>query len=219
MIPLRDNIPSKKIAFVNIFLILANIFIFGWIFLQAGRGEIYFLKYGLVPKQFLAGRFFDLKTFWEIYLPLATALFLHGGLFHLLGNLLFLWIFGDNVEDRLGHLKYLIFYLAAGVAGNLFQVFLQPESALPIVGASGAVAGVLGAYFIFFPRARILTLVPVFFFLQIIEIPAYIFLGLWFLIQFFYGTAVIGGTQGGIAFWAHIGGFLFGAVFGKFFIK
>ncbi len=140
-------------------------------------------------------------------------MFLHGGWFHVIGNMLYLYIFGDNVEDILGHGRYLAFYLACGAASFLVQILLQANSMVPNVGASGAIAGVLGAYILLFPRARVVTLVPIFFFFTVVEIPAFIFLGIWFLIQFASGAMTLGRTtalSGGVAWWAHIGGFLVG---------
>jgi membrane associated rhomboid family serine protease len=140
-------------------------------------------------------------------------MFIHGGWGHLIGNMWYLWIFGDNVEDRFGHARYLLFYLAAGIVAALVQYATNPASSLPTVGASGAIAGVLGAYAVAFPRARIVTLVPLFIFIQIMSLPALLVLGLWFVFQFFSGTlALAGAVGGGIAFWAHIGGFAFGAL-------
>ena len=148
----------------------------------------------------------------ELLTPL-SAMFLHGGWGHLLGNMLYLYIFGNNVEDRLGRGRFLLFYLACGVVSFLAQIVFQSNSMVPNVGASGAIAGVLGAYFLLFPRARVLTLVPLFFFFPLVEIPAFFFLGFWFLIQFLSGAATLGRTSaltGGVAWWAHIGGFLAG---------
>ena len=148
----------------------------------------------------------------ELLTPL-SAMFLHGGWGHLLGNMLYLYIFGNNVEDRLGRGRFLLFYLACGVVSFLAQIVFQSNSMVPNVGASGAIAGVLGAYFLLFPRARVLTLVPLFFFFPVVEIPAFFFLGFWFLIQFLSGAATLGRTSaltGGVAWWAHIGGFLAG---------
>jgi membrane associated rhomboid family serine protease len=148
-------------------------------------------------------------------------MFLHGGWFHLIGNMLFLYIFGDNVEDRMGHFKYIIFYLISGLAAAFTQIIINIYSTIPMVGASGAISGVLGAYILFFPHSRILTLVPIFFFIQIVEIPAVIFLLIWFIIQFFSGVASLAATQntGGVAFWAHIGGFVVGLILSRFFQK
>jgi len=145
-------------------------------------------------------------------LTLVTSMFLHGGWLHLIGNMWYLWIFGDNVEDRLGHGRFLLFYLAAGVVASIIHAALQPGSPMPTVGASGAIAGVLGAYAFAFPRARVLTLVPIFFFIQIIAIPAMVLLGIWFAFQFIAGTMSFGVARGsgGVAWWAHIAGFVFG---------
>jgi membrane associated rhomboid family serine protease len=146
-------------------------------------------------------------------LSLFTSMFLHGGWVHLLGNMLYLWVFGDNIEDRLGHLGYIGFYLVSGVGAALIEVAAQGNSTTPIIGASGAIAGVLGAYFLSYPRARILTLIPLFIYFPVVEIPAFFFLGFWFIMQFLQGTASLGGeAAGGIAWWAHAGGFLVGAV-------
>jgi membrane associated rhomboid family serine protease len=146
-----------------------------------------------------------------------VSMFLHGGWAHLLGNMLYLWIFGDNVEDRLGHLKYLVFYLACGWAATLAHAWANPQSAMPAIGASGAIAGVLGAYLVIFPRARVLTLIPLGFFLRLTELPAVIVLGLWFVLQLFSGVASLGARTaeaGGVAWWAHIGGFAVGLAVG-----
>lgn len=139
-----------------------------------------------------------------------TAMFLHGGWTHMLGNMLFLWVFGDNVEDRLGHFKYFLFYLATGIFGSIAHIISNPFSEVPIIGASGAIAGVLGAYFVTFPRARVLTLLPIIIFFTIVEIPAVIFLAFWFVLQLFNGTASLGGAVNPVAWWAHVGGFLSG---------
>ena len=165
--------------------------------------------YGVIPFRFV--HIFP-RDLWELLTPL-SAMFLHGGWGHLLGNMLYLYIFGNNVEDMLGHGRFLLFYLTCGVLSFLAQIVFQSNSMVPNVGASGAIAGVLGAYFLLFPRARILTLVPLFFFFPLVEIPAFFFLGIWFLLQFLSGAATIGqvtALTGGVAWWAHIGGFLAG---------
>jgi membrane associated rhomboid family serine protease len=146
--------------------------------------------------------------------PFFTSMFLHGGWLHLLGNMLYLYIFGDNVEDALGHVRYLLFYLACGVAASVTHLALNLDSVVPTVGASGAIAGVLGAYFLLYPKAKVLTLLPIFIFIQIVEIPAFLFLGFWFLLQFISGTvASASQNAGGVAWWAHIGGFAAGAAY------
>ena len=170
-------------------------------------------RYAVVPARFASGAFVSTR---ELFTPV-TAMFLHAGWMHMLGNMLYLYIFGDNVEDTLGHGGYLLFFLACGIASFAAQILLRPDSAVPNLGASGAIAGVLGAYFLLFPRARVLTLLP---FFLIVEIPAVVFLGLWFLLQFLSGAATLGraaATSGGVAWWAHVGGFVAGMVFLKVF--
>jgi len=143
-------------------------------------------------------------------MPFFTSMFLHAGWLHLVGNMWFLWIFADNVEDILGHFNFLIFYIACGLAASFAHFIMNYHSVVPTVGASGAIAGVLGAYIVMFPKARILTLIPIFIFLEVMEIPAFVFLGIWFIYQFLLGMMSVGSYGAGVAFWAHIGGFLFG---------
>jgi len=166
-------------------------------------------RYAVVPARLLGGGPLSLR---ELSTPV-TAMFLHGGWMHMLGNMLYLYIFGDNVEDTLGHGRFLLFYLAAGAASFAVQVFFQPASAVPNLGASGAIAGVLGAYLLLFPRARVVTLLPLLVVFTVVEIPAVVFLGLWFLFQFVSGAVSLGrasASGGGVAWWAHIGGFVAG---------
>lgn len=214
MIPLRDNIPSRKFPIVNYLLIAANIAIFFYQLALASQMQLedFIFSYSVVPRLVTeepSGHLFSL----------VSSQFLHGGWAHLIGNLLYLYIFGDNVEGKFGHFKFLIFYLTCGVAAALAQVFIHPTSQIPMIGASGAIAGVLGAYFLFFPHARVLTLIPLGIFSRIIEIPAFFFLGFWFLMQTFSGTAAfytahaMGQELGGVAWWAHAGGFVAGAAF------
>ena len=204
MIPLRDTIPSARVPVVNYVLVAANLLVFCYeASLGVRQSEALIRHWGLTPAHF---------GFTNLF----TSMFLHGGLLHLLGNMLFLYIFGDNVEDRLGHLRYLVFYLLCGCAAGAAQALSSPGSGVPMVGASGAIAGVLGAYLLLFPGARIVTLVPIFFFVQVMEIRAVFFLAFWFLGQFMLGVSSLGshGTTGGVAFWAHIGGFVAGMVLG-----
>ena len=210
MIPLKDTIPSRTYPYINISLILINVAIFFYE-LSLGRGLIRFIyTYGLIPKKFFYLAHQGSYPL-EQYFPFFTSLFLHGGWLHVIGNMLFLWIFGDNVEDRMGHFKYLIFYILCGFGAGFTHVYLNSASTIPAVGASGAISGVLGAYFILFPRSRIVTLMPVFFFLTLVEIPAFFFIGVWFLFQLVKGAfSIIGGLQEGVAWWAHVGGFLTG---------
>jgi membrane associated rhomboid family serine protease len=205
VIPLRDTIPSARVPVVNYAIIALNVVVFLYETSLGRHLEAFILTWGLVPRDF------TLPT-------LVTSMFLHGSWMHLLGNMLYLYIFGDNVEDRLGHARYACFYLLCGMAAGATQALINPASGVPVVGASGAIAGVSGAYFLFFPGARVVTLVPIFFFLQVIEVPAVFFLLIWFVWQLISGVATIGGgkagVEGGVAFWAHIGGFLAGMLFG-----
>jgi membrane associated rhomboid family serine protease len=201
MIPLRDTIPSGTVPVVNYAIIAANVVVFLYEVSLGPHVEAFIFAHGLVPRDFA-------------FTNLVTSMFLHGGWLHLFGNMLYLYIFGDNVEDRLGHGRYLIFYLLCGMAAGSAQALLNEGSRLPMVGASGAIAGVSGAYFLFFPKARVVTLVPIFLFLQVFEIPAVFFLLFWFLWQFVSGVAAFHSTSGGVAFWAHVGGFVAGMALG-----
>lgn len=215
MIPLKDDIPSRTFPFVNILLIIVNLAVFTYEF-SLGRAQDQFIyTYGVIPAQLVAEGFTA-----EQLVRLTTVMFLHGGWFHVLSNMLYLWIFGDNVEDRMGHFKYLVFYLLTGYIATIAHVLYAPLSKVPLIGASGAVAGVLGAYLILYPRAKVLTLVFIFIFIQIIPIPAVVFLGIWFVLQILSGTASTSGqTAQSVAFWAHIGGFTAGMLLVKFFAR
>src|ERR1017187_6722918 len=211
MIPLRDEQPSFSTPFINYFLIVLNVLVFLWELSVSHRALGGFLaEFGVVPSHTLAvltGHSYDAPV--TAILPLFTSMFLHASFLHVAGNMLFLWIFGDNIEDYLGHFSYLVFYLVSGVAAALAQIALTPHSRVPTVGASGAIAGVLGAYFILCPKARVLNWFPPIFFFHL---PAWVMLGYWFVIQFLSGTAssvsYAGNSDGGIAFWAHVGGFI-----------
>ena len=215
MIPIKDTIPSRSYPIVNVLIIITNCLVF---FLELSLGSKLnklFLIFGMVPVKF----YYLISTapfnIFGIFLPFLTSLFLHAGWIHIIGNMLYLWIFGDNVEDRMGHFRYLVFYLICGVVANITHLYTEPVSGIPTIGASGAIAGVMGAYFVLYPRAKVVTLVPIFFFFYLIEIPAFFFLGFWFLLQFLSGSislAASGHDIGGIAWWAHIGGFLSGIV-------
>jgi len=207
MIPLKDINPTRTTPFVNIALILANVLVFFYQLSLPARAERAFvMANATIPShvsQFLAGHA-GLQAALE---PLFTSMFLHGGLMHLLGNMLFLWIFGDNVEDYFGHVGYLFFYIVCGIGSGLMHVLFNLSSPLPAIGASGAISGVMGAYILLFPRHRILT----FFFIFLIPVPAFLILGYWFVLQFLEGVATVGGRASGwVAWWAHIGGFLLG---------
>jgi membrane associated rhomboid family serine protease len=213
MIPLRDTIPSSSYPLVTVGLIAVNVLAFFYELSLGRELQLFITQYGAVPLRFVMAGRLEESSIVDRFLPLFTSMFLHGGWVHLLGNMLYLWIFGDNVEDRLGHARFLLFYLLCGLAAALAQIYLNPASGIPMVGASGAIAGVLGGYLLLFPYSRVLALVPVFVFLQFVEIPAFIFLVFWFVMQFLNGAAAIAPTQetaGGVAWWAHIGGFVSG---------
>jgi rhomboid family protein len=212
MIPLRDNVPRSSWPLITVALIVVNCLIFfREVSLFPNQRNAMIHQYSLIPARtaaFLEGRSTNPAP---AVVPLFTSMFLHGGWLHLIGNMWFLWIFGDNVEDRVGHLRFLYLYLLSGLAGALAELFFSLDSTVPMLGASGAIAGVMGAYLITFPGARILTLVPIFFFLTTIEVPAFLMLFYWLVLQFFSGVASIGaGEQGGVAWFAHVGGFLTG---------
>jgi len=211
MIPLRDRNPSGVFPTVTTALILVNTFVFLYeIHLGPAIGG--FLKhYALIPAVVTGSVRYDQISLSETVAPFFSSMFLHGGWLHLIMNMWFLWIFGDNVEDTLGAGRYLIFYVLCGLAAALTHLATQPSSAVPVLGASGAIAGVLGAYAVLFPRARVLTLVPIFFFIRIMELPALLILGYWFLLQIVSGSLeAVTATHGGTAIWAHVGGFLTG---------
>jgi rhomboid family protein len=214
MIPLYDTVRSRKFPLINWLIIAGNVLAF-WYELQMSPSglERFIMTWGLVPARFISHPSLAWTTIF-------TAMFLHGGWFHLLSNMWFLHIFGDNVEARMGGLRYLIFYLLSGMAAGLMQVYILPANTAPMIGASGAIAGVLGAYLISFPRSRIASLVPILIIFTIIEIPAWIFLIFWFLTQIYSGLFMMqGGSASGIAWWAHIGGFLFGMIMVSFFAR
>ncbi|MGZ9812233.1 rhomboid family intramembrane serine protease [Pseudoroseicyclus sp. H15] len=202
MFPIRDHNPSERTPYVTWALIAANVALFLWEqgFVQTDQAlyELYY-NYAMIPARITNG---------EAWHTLLTATFLHDGFWHLAGNMLFLWIFGDNMEDQLGHGGFLGFYLAAGALANLAQLAAEPYSPVPTIGASGAIAGVMGGYLLLFPKARVDVLV----FVTILPLPAWLMLGLWFAIQLAQGAAA-DASAGGVAYWAHAGGFVIGAVF------
>jgi hypothetical protein len=213
MIPLRDDNPTRTTPFVTRAIIAANIVVFVQEILLGHGLKSFMMSWGLVPERLTLALHAGHEPALAPALTLVTSMFLHGGWMHLIGNMWYLWIFGDNVEDRFGHLGYLLFYFAAGMVAGVVQYATNPASMLPTVGASGAIAGVLGAYAVAFPTARVITAVPIFFFIQIMALPALVVLGLWFVLQFFSGAlALAGSVSGGVAFWAHVGGFAFGAL-------
>ncbi|HTS37943.1 MAG TPA: rhomboid family intramembrane serine protease [Candidatus Solibacter sp.] len=223
MFPIKDDQPRYSTPYVNGFLIALNILIYGFQFylqltVSARAYDGFAREFGMVPAHlsaFLSGS--PRYSLAEAVLPFFTSMFLHGNWMHVLGNMWFLFIFGDNVEDYLGHFKYLAFYIASGLLAMATQVAIYPHSTVPTVGASGAIAGVLGAYFILYPRARVLT----WFFVLVFYIPAWVMLGYWFVLQFFAGAASLSMAPardvGGVAVWAHVGGFISGAAMIKLF--
>ena len=215
MIPLRDENPAERPAFVTWGLITINVAVFLYEFLLGADLPGFIAHWGLIPLRVTSSLSGGGESALQAGLPLLTSMFLHGGWMHLIGNMWYLAIFGDNVEDRLGHVGYLLFYLLAGLAGGALHFYFNASSRVPTVGASAAIAGVLGAYLVAFPRARVMTLVPLFPFFQLMALPAVVVLGLWFVFQFFSGAlslAWAGATSGGgTAWWGHVGGFAFGA--------
>ena len=212
MIPLYDTIPHRSVPLVTVGLILINVLAF---FHELNLGpalEGFLMSYGFVPARYLVAS----DHHWSVadrFVPMFTSMFLHGGWMHLIGNMWILWIFGDNVEDHLGKGRFLLYYLVCGLAAVYLHYLTGPSSGIPVVGASGAIAGVMGGYLVLFPRARVVTLVPIFIFLQIVTIPAVVFLALWFFLQLFNGmVATAASFGGGVAWWAHVGGFVAGAL-------
>jgi len=205
MFPISDVIPSRTIPFVTVSLIVINsiVFVYEWMLPQQAL-QAFTAHYALIPA------FFSVAS-------VLTSMFLHAGWMHVIGNMLYLWIFGDNIEDQLGHVGFLIFYLAAGAVAAVTQVFINPNTLVPMVGASGAIAGVMGAYFVLYPESRILTAIFFVIFFDLVEIPAIFFLGIWFLMQLLSGVGSLGvhnASAGGTAFFAHIGGFAIGLLVG-----
>src|SRR5215212_2115828 len=207
MIPLRDDNPRQTFPYVTYALIALNAIAFFWEVTRGANLEQAIFDQAFIPARFwLPGHFaFDVYTIF-------VSMFLHGGLMHIGSNMLYLWIFGDNVEDRLGHMRYAIFYALCGVGATLAHAFFSAGSRVPAIGASGAIAGVLGAYLILYPRAQVTTIIPIFFFITVRQIPAIIILGFWFVLQIFSGVGSLGVVEdgGGVAYFAHIGGFALG---------
>jgi membrane associated rhomboid family serine protease len=214
MIPLKDLTPRRSVPLITYLLIAANVVVFFYqLSLGPHAGEQLVFEFGMVPARVGLALTSPKLSLGGALLPLLTSMFLHGGWLHILGNMWFLWIFGDNVEDRLGHFAYLGFYLVCGLAAGLTHIVFNWGSEVPSIGASGAISGVMGAYLVLFPRSRVLTLVPLLVIWFTVRLPAIIMIGYWFLIQFLSGLATLGARQaGGVAFWAHVGGFLAGVV-------
>lgn len=209
MFPISDSIHTPKFPFINIGLILITIFVF-FLQLTIPNPEAFIFTYALVPAQV------DFSNY-TTFLPFITSMFLHGGILHIVSNMLFLWVFGDNVEAHLGHIQYLFLYVLSGIVGGVAQYILMSSSQIPMLGASGAVAGALGAYFVLFPHSKIRTLVPFFGFISLVNIPASIMLGYWFVLQIISGVTALPFSMetGGVAFFAHIGGFMTGLFLAK----
>lgn len=221
MIPLKDMTPGRAVPVMTLLLIAVNVIVFfHQISLSPAQADAFVRMYGLVPAKLnlaLAGRHYSLA---DALVPLFTCMFLHGGWLHIIGNMWFLWIFGARVEDRMGAFVYLIFYLVCGIASGATQLIFSWGSNIPSIGASGAISAVLGAYVVFFPSSRILTLIPLFVIWFTWQIPAIVFIGLWFLVQFVSGIGSLSDPRaanlGGVAWWAHVGGFLMGMLLAQF---
>ncbi|MGE5253642.1 MAG: rhomboid family intramembrane serine protease [Planctomycetaceae bacterium] len=214
-IPLKDDNPTLTFPVVTLGLILAN----GWVFyhqisLDVVESQRFVFQWGAIPYQIMTGQTLYGPSPVPVYFTPISSMFLHGGLLHIFGNMLYLWIFGNNIEDTLGHLRFLFFYLVCGLGAALTQVLSNPTSTVPMIGASGAVAGILGAYLLLFPRARVLTLFFIIIFIKLIRLPAIIILGFWFFLQL---LGVMGGSISNVAFFAHIGGFIAGLLLVKVF--
>ena len=214
MFPIKDDIPSYSRPIVNYTLIAINVMVFFYELSQPN------LTYFIYRHAFIPAILFEQHRFFDSFLRAFNSMFIHGGFMHIFGNMWFLWIFGDNVEDRMGHVNYLIFYLVGGLVSMVTQGLVTPTSPIPLIGASGAISAVMGAYLIFFPHARILSLVPIFFFLTFLKIPAWFFIVFWFFFQYLNGLFWMASSSiGGIAWFAHIGGFLYGVILGKTLLR
>jgi membrane associated rhomboid family serine protease len=215
MIPLRHTLQSQRKPIVNRAIVAANVLVFFAQLFMGAMTERVILTFGFIPARLVDPSAFG-YAWWEVAITLVTSLFLHGGFVHLIGNLIYLWVFGGAVEDAMGHSRFLVFYLACGAVGSLTHAILYPHSLTPSIGASGSIAGVLGAFLVLRPRARIVTLFPLVVYWAMAEIPAVLFLPIWFGMQFFNGFLSMRAAAGtyeiaGVAWWAHVGGFLFGA--------
>ncbi|MGN6183273.1 MAG: rhomboid family intramembrane serine protease [Thermoanaerobaculia bacterium] len=211
MIPLRDDNPRRTVPYVTYLLVALNVFAFFW---ELSLGPN--LERALFTIAFIPAKFWVPGHWSYDMLTIVVSMFLHGSLLHVGSNMLYLWIFGDNIEDRLGHFRYLVFYLLCGFGATFAHAFFSSGSRIPAIGASGAIAGVLGAYIVLYPKARVLTLIPIFFFIMFRELPAILILGLWFVLQLFSGVGSLGvqdaQDMGGVAYFAHIGGFVIGVI-------
>lgn len=214
MLPLRDNVPRRRKPIITGLIIAINIIIYLWqTTMDTYQLRVFLYNFGLIPGHFIEDIVASSYT-------ILTSIFLHGGLGHLVGNMWILALFGDNVEDRMGRFSFLWFYIISGIVANFIHLIFNIGSTTPTIGASGAVAGIMAAYVFLFPLARVVSVIPIFFFPYIISIPALFFISIWFLTQVYYGTIGLAiGNAGGVAWWAHIGGFIFGAIFYRFFLR
>lgn len=220
MIPFRDSVRARRYPVVTIAIIVANVAVFLYQLTMAapGAAQAFVYTFGMIPARLTESEMFAQYDLPNFGLTMVTSMFLHGGLLHIFGNMLYMWVFGDNVEDRMGPWRFAIFYLVCGLGAGLVQILFNPESTVPTIGASGAISGVLGAYLLLYPQARVLVLVPLLLIWPIIELPAILVLGVWFLLQLLSGTSSLGAEQaGGVAWWAHVGGFLIGFLLVHFF--
>jgi membrane associated rhomboid family serine protease len=222
MLPIRDSIPSRRPALVLYGLVIVNILVFCFqLTLPEAKLDEFFYLFGIVPRRYSHPSWAREIGFPDNYWPFLTSMFLHGGWMHIIGNMWTLWIFGDNVEDRMGPIRFLVFYMLCGLAAGIVHWLTNYSSTIPTVGASGAIAGVLGAYFLLFPRSWIVVMVPIIIYPVFFDMPAIIYLGIWFATQFFSGVGSLASSSevGGVAWWAHIGGFVMGLVLTPFFAR
>ena len=211
MFPLYDQNPTRIFPVVTITFIAANILAFLYQLSLGSNGSFLVASYGMVPYELTHFRDIHPKIGLPIQVTVFTSMFLHGGFIHVGGNMLYLWIFGNNIEDALGHTRFIVFYLVCGILASLTQTFTEPDSRIPMIGASGAISGILGAYLILYPKAKVMTLIIFFFFIRLVPIPAVVVLGFWILLQVLNGTQTAPG-EGGVAYFAHIGGFVAGLI-------
>ena len=219
MIPLKDDNPTRTFPFVTISLIVVNVVVFVVELLQGENLVSFVNSFGAIPYEVTTGIDTKPLIFFPVRLTVFSSMFLHGGWSHLVGNMLYLWIFGNNIEDRMGHHRFILFYLLIGIAASIAQIAVRPFSTVPLIGASGAISGVLGAYLLLYPKAKVLTLVPLVVFLRVVSLPAFVVLGFWIVLQIINGFVSLSYTaQGGVAFFAHIGGFIAGLALIKLFL-
>ena len=214
MIPIKDDNPTPRFPFFTILILLANVGVFIYQWLLGPDVQAFLYRYGAIPWEIVRFREYTgfpvpFRSEWPAILSIGSSMFIHGGLLHLIGNMVYLWVFGDNVEAVLGHMRFLLFYLVCGTVATVTHIVLNVDSIVPMVGASGAISGILGAYIVRFPRARVHVLIFFFFFLRIVRVPAVVLLGFWFIMQVFSGFGAQG-VQSGVAWFAHIGGFIAG---------